>query len=102
MRQGKWRRTGIALSVIWLLAGGYAGNSMGLHKGDFAVRQFRACVENSSNPGNAGGECLDQFDKDYTTAIKDHWWYGLALGIIPIPLAWILAYGLTGMRRRRA
>ena len=96
------RRIGIALSVVWLLAGFYAGNSMGLHKGDPAVRQFRTCLEHSPNPGNAGGACLDQFEHDYTSAIAGHVWMGLALGIIPIPFGWILAYGLMGMTRRRS
>ena len=96
-----WWRVGVVLSVVWLLAGGYWGNSMGLHKGDFAVTQFAVCMENSRNPGNASGACLDQFDKDYAKAIKDHWREALIAGIVPIPVAWLLVYGLMGLIRRR-
>jgi hypothetical protein len=96
-----WKRVGVAVSVVWLLAGGYWGNSRGLHKGDFAVRQFAVCMENSSNPGDASGVCLDQFDKDYAGAIKDHWRDALIVGIVPIPVAWLLVYGLMGLARRR-
>jgi hypothetical protein len=93
-----WRRMGIALSIVWLLAAGYWANSAGLHKGDFAVTQFRACIVNASDPGNAGGGCVDQFDKDYAQAIKGHLQQGLMAGIVPVLLAWLLVYGL---RRRR-
>jgi len=96
-----WRRVGVVLSVVWLLVGGYWGNSMGLHKGDFAVRQFTVCMENSGSPNNASGVCLDQFDKDYAAAIKDHWREALLVGIVPIPVAWLLVYGLMGLVRRR-
>jgi hypothetical protein len=96
-----WQRVGIALSVVWLLVGGYWGNSMGLHKGDFAVTQFTVCMENSGAPDNASGVCLVQFDKDYAGAIKDHWREALIVGIVPIPVAWLLVYGLIGLVRRR-
>jgi hypothetical protein len=95
-----WQRVGIVLSVVWLLVGGYWGNSMGLHKGDFAVTQFTVCMENSGSPNNASGVCLDQFDKDYAGAIKDHWREALIVGIVPIPVAWLLVYGLIGLVRR--
>lgn len=42
MRLSGWQRVGVALSVVWLLLGGYWGNSAGLHRGDFAVTQFTA------------------------------------------------------------
>jgi hypothetical protein len=101
MRSKGWRRVGIGLSIVWLLAGGYWANSRALHKGDFAVRQFAVCLEGSSNPGNAGGPCLDQFTRDYTHAIKDHWRDALIVGIVPIPIAWLLVYGVIGWTRRR-
>lgn len=100
MSQKGWRRAGIALSTVWLLAGGYWGNSMGLHRGDFAVRQFNLCMENSANPGSASGTCLTQFDKNYPEAIKDHWWEALLVGIVPIPVAWLLVNGAIGLVRR--
>ena len=96
-----WRRVGIVLSLVWLLAAGYWANSRGLHKGDFAVRQFSVCLENSRNPGNASGACLDQFDKDYAGAIKDHWRDALLIGVVPVLVAWLLIFGLTGLARRQ-
>ena len=96
-----WQRVGVVLSVVWLLAGGYWGNSMGLHRGDFAVTQFTVCMGNSGFPNNASGVCLDQFDRDYAGAIKDHWREALIAGIVPIPVAWLLVYGSIGLVRRR-
>jgi hypothetical protein len=96
-----WKRVGVVLSVVWLLAGGYWGDSRGLHKGDFAVTQFTLCMENSRSPDNASGVCLDQFDKDYAGAIKDHWREALMVGIVPIPVVWLLVHGLMGLARRR-
>jgi len=101
MRLKTWRRAGVILSIVWLLVGGYWGNSAGLHRGDFAVKQFAVCMENSGTPGNASGVCLDQFDKDYAEAIKDHWRNALIAGIVPIPVVWLLVYGLIGLVRRR-
>jgi hypothetical protein len=101
VRLSGWQRVGVVFSVVWLLVGGYWGNSVGLHRGDFAVIQFTVCMENSRNPGNASGVCLDQFDKHYAEAIKDHWREALIVGIVPIPVAWVLVYGLIGLVRRR-
>lgn len=101
MRLKSWRSGGIVLSLVWLLAGGFWGNSAGLHKGDFAVKQFNMCIENSANPGDASGGCLEKFAKDYAEAIKGHWREALMVGIIPIPVAWLLVYGLMGLVRRR-
>ena len=100
MRSKGWRRVGVVLSLVWLLAGGYWANSRALHKGDFAVRDFAACLESSSNPGNASGPCLDHFDRDYTHAIRNHWRDALIVGIVPILFASLLVYGVA--RRRRA
>jgi hypothetical protein len=102
VRPKTWRRVGVVLSVVWLFVGGYWGNSTGLHKGDFAVKQFALCMENSGSPGNASGVCLDQFNKDYVEAIKDHWWDALIIGVVPIPVAWLLVYGLSGLMRRKS
>jgi hypothetical protein len=101
MSRSGWRRVGVVLSVVWLLAGGYWGNSRGLHKGDFAVTEFTACMANSSNPGNASGACLNRFNTDYAEAIKDHWRDALLVGIVPILAAWLLAYGWMGLARQR-
>jgi hypothetical protein len=101
MRIKTWRRVGVVLSVVWLLVGGYWGNSAELHRGDFAVMQFTACMENSGTPDNASGACLNQFDRDYAQAIKNHWRGALIAGIVPIPVVWLLVYGLIGLVRRR-
>ena len=95
-----WRRVGIALSIVWFLGAGYWGNSTALHRGDFAMVQYRACLINSSNPGNASGGCVEQFTKDYTTAIKGHLQLGLEVGLLPLAIAWLLVYGLIGLKRR--
>lgn len=101
MRPKTWRRGGVVLSLIWLLAGGYWGNSAGLHKGDFAVKQFRVCMENSATPGNASGGCLERFERNYAEATRGHWQQALMVGIVPIPVAWLLVYGLIGLARRQ-
>jgi hypothetical protein len=100
-RLNRWQRIGIGLSVVWFLAGGYWADNMALHKGDFAVPQFARCLENSENPGNASGVCLTQFQKDYSAAIKNHWRDAFIVGIVPIPVAWLLVYGAIGLTRRR-
>jgi len=99
MSKKGWLRLGVALSVVWFLAGGFYGNTVGLHRGDFAMVQYRACLINSQNPGNASGGCLEQFTRDYTTAIKGHLQLGLMVGLLPLAAAWLLAFGLMARRR---
>jgi len=101
MRQKKWRRWGIALSTLWLLAAGYWGLNTGLHKGDFAATRFDLCVENSRHPENAGGKCLIRFEHDYPQAIQSRWWRALIAGVVPIPIAWFLVYGFARIGARR-
>lgn len=101
MRQRKWRRWGIALSVAWFLGAGYWALDTELHKGDAAVAQFDLCMANSGHPADAGG-CIVQFDKDYVRAIQYRWERALIVGLVPIPFAWLLAYGVLARTRRRS
>jgi hypothetical protein len=101
MRQKRWRRAGITLSIVWLVAAGYWGLNSGLHKGDFAVRQFTLCMENSAHPGDARGQCLARFDKDYPEAIQYRWWRALVAGVMPMSIGWFLMVCRSGFWRRR-
>lgn len=95
-RLNGWQRIGAVLSVLWALVGFFWGNEIGLHEGDWAEQAERICSEARNADLNA---CMVQFDKDWTQAIKYHWDYAFILSLVPIPLAWFLAYGIVRLTR---
>lgn len=100
MRLNGWQRIGIVLSVIWFICGGLWGNSMGIHEGDWVSRQYQFCLEHDAEPHMPStAQCQARFDKDWPDAIKYHWWEGLIVATVPIPLGWLLAYGIIALSR---
>ena len=93
-RLNGWQRIGIIVSILWALGGGFWGNEIGLHQGDFAVTVERDCSE---APNANFAACEAQFDKDWSEAIKYHWYYAAFLGLVPIPLGWLSIYGVVGL-----
>jgi hypothetical protein len=43
MRLGGWQRIGIVAAIIWVFVGGFWGNSIGLHEGDWARNVLSTC-----------------------------------------------------------
>jgi hypothetical protein len=43
--------------------------------------------------------CLQAFENEWPAAIANHWLYAVVVGLVPIPLGWLLAYaGMALMR----
>jgi hypothetical protein len=52
---GGWKRIGIVLSVIWVFVGGFWGNNIGIHQGDFAMGIYDICLRtDNSDWGKCG------------------------------------------------
>ena len=102
-----WQRRGIVLSVVWLLVGGVWGNPIGLDElGAGVIAAHRRCLaERSIQPDGTipkdtdWGPCSAAFERDYPTAVKDHWWYAAGFALIPIPIAWLVVYGFVVLFR---
>jgi uncharacterized membrane protein len=96
MRLNGWQRIGIVASVIWIFVGGFWGNNIGIHEGDWAINLYRVCLD--ANP-NGWDECTKTFDSNYVAAVQYHWYYAAFLAFVPIPLAWLIAWGLISLAR---
>jgi hypothetical protein len=96
MRLNGWQRIGIVASVIWAIGGAIWGNNIGIHEGDWAVAMLSHCYETHSGDWT---QCDQDFHRDYSVAIGNHWLYAAVFGLVPIPLGWLIVYGFVGLWR---
>jgi hypothetical protein len=97
MRLNGWQRLGVVASVVWALGGAFWGNNLGLHEGDYVVTQYQICTEGPLPVDwNA---CSQAFARDWPAAISHRWAYAAFFGLVPIPLGWLIVYGLRALVR---
>jgi hypothetical protein len=97
MRLSGWQRIGIVASVIWVIGGGFWGNTVGLSQGEYVRLAYEQCLHARIDTG--WEPCHAKFEKDWPEAIKDHWYYAAAFAFIPIPLAWLVVWGMVSLVR---
>jgi hypothetical protein len=95
-RLNGWHRIGIVLSIIWMIVGGFWGNSIGIHEGDYVLLTYKECIAIAHQDWKA---CDADFRRDWPVAISNHWLYAALLGSVPIPLVWGSIYGIIGIIR---
>jgi hypothetical protein len=95
MRLSGWHKIGIVASVCWFLAGMVWINGLVLKE-----MGVGSCVEVLSPPPNrtlrVDEQCLKKFDAAY----PDAWNYTVTFSFIPIPIVWLIVYGLVRLGRR--
>ena len=108
MRLNRWQRGGIVLSVVWAVVGGIWGlsavdNPTALQRAFCdAMGQLYARTPDYLEPHDPAPE-----QDDCYTVTADRWKkYGhdrviipLIFGLAPIPIAWLVIYGLVGVVR---
>jgi hypothetical protein len=107
MRLHGWQRIGIVASILWLVAGGLWINSLVIDDlGKFVVAAYSRCPESRSIQPDGSipadtdwGPCNRKFNADWPVALKNHWTITAAYTLIPIPLAWLIIYGLVALVR---
>jgi hypothetical protein len=107
MRLGGWQRIGVVLSILWFIVGGLWINSWVIDElGAAAVTQHRQCLEaRSIQPDGTiprdtdWGPCNAAFERDFPRAGANHWYWALAYTLIPIPIFWLIGYGLLALAR---
>jgi hypothetical protein len=114
MHLNGWQRIGIVASVLWAIGGGFWGNNIRIHEGDWVWQEYQFCIEhadakaeNSASSLQAASEdvakkldaCDKARDKSWPAAISYHWVYGAFFGLVPILLGWLTAYGIIALLR---
>lgn len=94
LRLNGWQRIGFLISVVWLFGGAFWGNEIGLRQGDWASLQLQSCC---AGPNANLDACDQEFRKAWSAAISDHWAYAGFVGIVPIPLGWLIVYGIIAL-----
>jgi hypothetical protein len=107
MRLNGWQRIGVIASVCWFIGGGLWINSIVIEDlGAPAVAEHRRCLDaRSIQPDGTvpkdtdWGPCGVRFMAAYKAAVADHWSYAAAYTLVPIPIIWLIVYGLVGFER---
>jgi hypothetical protein len=82
-----WQRLGLVASVLWAIGGGLYQRS---HDLDVSAKiAFGPCDMDKFTVAKA---YLDCGKADYANMIKDEWQNAAAVAVVPILLAWLLAY----------
>ncbi len=108
---GGWVRIGIVLSVIWALVGGFWGNDMAINDASkLSSLQLDNCVADNRarlhlKPGESESydqvwnPCWAKLGENFLHNAEGHWWAAAIVGLVPIPVAWLIIYGCVGIFR---
>jgi hypothetical protein len=108
MRLGGWQRIGIVASLCWIIGGGLWINELVIDELSApASKELRGCLAARSIPpdgpvpvGSDWEPCFHRFSVAFPAAVADHWACAAAFTLIPIPIVWLIVYGLVGLIRR--
>jgi hypothetical protein len=98
---------GVVLSIAWFIGGTLWINSRVIDVlGDPATVRFRQCIDarsiqsNATKPNDTNWAlCSATFNRDYVRDVSNHWFYAIAYALVPIPIAWLIAWGLLTLIR---
>src|SRR5258708_2993004 len=97
-----WQRTGLVISLLWALGAGYLGYRVGDQWGESAREDASSrlyqCL-NNENFGSGSEEC-ERREREVNRIRPHHWQSAALVGLGPIPIAWLGAYGLAAIVRR--
>jgi hypothetical protein len=107
MRLNWWLGIGIALSIAWFIVGALWINPRVIDVlGGPATIRFRQCLDarsvqsDGTKPRDTDlAPCSATFNRDYERDISNHWIYALAYALVPIAIAWLIAWGLFALTR---
>src|SRR5260370_34753869 len=101
-RLNRWQAIGIAISLVWALAGGFWGYQLGNRwsesAGEDAISRLYQCLNNeTSGPGSA---VCEQRERAMQRSRSCQWPAAALLALGPIPIGWFRPYLLIRLRRR--
>ena len=107
MRINGPQRLGVIASIIWFLAGGFWGNDIAINDAvHLTGMQLDNCVAEHKRQSGENAPysliwepCWKEFGGNYTRNVQGHWWAAIIVGLVPILLAWLIAWGIIATYR---
>jgi hypothetical protein len=88
-----WQRIGVAASALWAIGAGIWDYSLKQHVVDLIDQH---CLRPPTQPAGA----VDTIYCGDTFYVVVHWQPIVALALVPIPVAWLMVYGIVWIFRR--
>jgi hypothetical protein len=99
MELNRWRQIGIVLSIIWATVAWFYARHVDLDiHSDVLNAELTRCVGLSSEKEQS--DCIKRAREDFVESFQADWLYILALALAPIPVGWLIAYGVVALTRR--
>jgi hypothetical protein len=95
MQSNDWRRIGIVASTVWAIAGANAGMHLAVAP---AISAYSTCLQ-SHNADSS--DCRRNLHRDWSQHSGDRLEYAALVGLGPLPMAWLIAYGVSSLLQRR-
>ena len=87
-----WQWTALGMSAIWVIIGGLLGYYVGLHESDGIVSGYSFCLDYKPDDWPP---CWQLFNKEFVEATKYQWWDVAIVAFVPIPVGWVVMWGLV-------
>lgn len=106
MRLSDWRRIGAVLTLLWCVVGGFLiANRLEDNAKTALISEHKRCVAaRIPANGDRGSNCGEKFSADWKRNLEDRWRervaFTLAYTLIPIPIIWLIVYGVISTVRR--
>jgi hypothetical protein len=92
--QSSWSyRLALAMSVVWVLAGGNAGMHLAVAP---ATSAYRSCMESKIS---GAAECLRNLHLDWEAQSGNRIAYAALGALAPLPIIWLIVYAIMSGRR---
>lgn len=86
----------MVLSIVWTICGGFWVSGEDVKgRGALVLATYGSCEGSNSD----FAACDRAFASDWPKAMRGHWSTVAAVTLIPIPLGWLLVYGLIALWR---
>jgi hypothetical protein len=97
-RLNGWQRIGIVLSIVWAIAAWFYARhvDLDLHSNVLNL-EYHRCADLPSEKERA--DCIERARHDFESSFQADWLYVSAVALLPIPIAWLIAYGLVALVR---
>jgi hypothetical protein len=100
MQLNGWKRIGIVMSVFWILGAGIYQRNYDLKEASSLENlTYSLCADHQKANKNFDNDCMKVSHEDFDSSIKYSWVNVAVTALVPIPLFWLIIYGLIKIYR---